>query len=1210
MEFWEKERVFEKSVNQRKLRRKSRSEKHFVFFEGPPTANGMPGIHHVESRVFKDVVLRYKTMRGYFVPRRAGWDTHGLPVEVEVEKALGLKNKKDIEKYGIAEFNKKCRESVWKYKELWERMTSRMGFWIDMAHPYITYENSYIESLWGVIKEFAKKNLLYLDYKVMPWCARCGTALSSHELAQGYEKVKENSVYVKFKISNPPTRGDSIFSGSPSLTLREGEGGGLFSNLQPPTSNLHFLVWTTTPWTLPGNVALAVNPKVGYVMLEVPASPSQGGDGEKLILAESRVGAVGGDYKILKKINGSELVGLRYEPFYPINDYKLSTKNYSIVAGDFVSTDDGTGIVHIAPAFGDDDFKLSKEYDLPVLLTTGEDGLMKTPSQPWNGAWFKKADPMIIEDLKKRNLLFRVEAYEHDYPFCWRCKSPLMYLARDSWWVDVNKVREELLENNETINWHPEHIKEGRFGEWLKEKKNWAFSRERYWGTPLPVWRCDQCKNWEAIGSIDELKKRSLTSGNKYFIMRHGESETNIKHITNCTLEKNYYPLTPKGRKQAETSAKLLLKRKIVPDLIFASPFLRTKETAEIVAEELGVNAENIKIDPRLGEVNTGIFAERHPKKYHDYFTSRIEKFIKAPPGGENLTDLKKRMFAAISEIESRYQNKTILIVSHEYPLWMLWTATQGKTDQESAAIKEKPGNNDFVKTAEFTTLEFPQIPRDENLILDLHKPYIDAVNLRCKCGGAMKRVPEVCDVWFDSGSMPFASNPPGFPADYIVEAIDQTRGWFYTLLAVSTLLGKGAPYKNVISLGHVLDSRGKKMSKSLGNIVEPMALIEKYGADAARWYFFTINQPWDSKFFKEDDVKDASRRFFMILWNVFQFWKIYAVTHPQKRNRISFLPPSLKVREGVRGRVINQWILAKLGEVTNSITQKLDNYDIVGAARDLENFVVEDVSRWYVRRIRGVMKEDSAEAKETSEVLRYLLSEISKLLAPFAPFISEKIWMELGRKGSVHLEDWPGLKNLPKARALQDLAQSRHGGTSRAIPQQRDMRVLAKPGAEVKVLANMQEVRRIVGLALEARAKAGIKVRQPLSKLEIRNPQSDPPAGQAGIRKNIQLINLIKEEVNVKEIVFNAKLENEVWLDITITPELREEGILRDLIREIQAARKTAGLKPKDKVSAQISLPKEILDVAKKHEKVLIKETNLKSIKFSESSETKISLK
>ncbi len=1114
LEFWEKNNIFEKSVEQRK------SKKNFIFFEGPPTANNIPHMGHFETRVFKDIVLRYKTMRGFYVPRHAGWDTHGLAVEVEVEKALGLKSKKDIEAYGVAAFNKKCRESVWKYKEVWERLTSRMGFWIDVAHPYITYENSYIESLWWIIKEFANKKYLYEDYKVLPWCARCGTALSSHELAQGYEKVKEDSIYVKFK-----TKGEE---------------------------NTFFLVWTTTPWTLPGNVALAINSNVDYVVAEK--------DGEHLILAEARSGVLGDGWKILKKIKGTEFIDQKYEPLYE------NEAPYKIVAGDFVSTEEGTGIVHIAPAFGDDDFQLSKKYNLPVLATTDEKGAMQTSNKAWNGTFFKKTSQLIIEDLKSRGLLFKTEKYEHDYPFCWRCKNPLMYLTRKAWWVDVNLVRDKLLANNETINWYPEHIKHGRFGEWLKEKKNWAFSRERYWGTPLPVWRCVSkgCEEWKAVGSLEELKTLAGKSNNRYILIRHGESENNFENIQSSNLKSDKYKLTAKGREQIGKIVGELSQKNIKPDLICSSPFLRTKETAEIIAKHFGVDFSKIEIDKRFAEIDTGIFSDKSISEYAN-FSQGKNKFLEAPQSGENLHEVKKRAYEALLELEGKYKGKTIFIVSHEDTLWMLWASSLGKTNEESFAAKKNCGGI-FIKNGEYIELEphFISLPKDENFVLDMHKPYIDEIVLKCVCGGKMYRVPEVCDAWFDSGAMPFAQDHYPFdtrkinyPADYITEGVDQTRGWFYSLLSVGALLGKGEPYKNAISLGHVLDAKGKKMSKSLGNVVDPSSLIEKYGADATRWYFFTINQPWDSKLFDESDVKAASRRFFMLLWNVFQFWKMYKVK-------------SGEWKMGSEKLLINKWILAKLAKVADSVTEKLDTYDIVGAARDLENFVVEDISRWYVRRIRDVIKNESDSSIETSQVLQYVLSETVKLLAPFAPFISEKIWQELGNKNSVHLEDWTEASDNLKVKSDQ-------------------------------LLKSMDLVRSAVAAALEARQTAGIKVRQPLALLKLNKLYSSLSTDH---------LSLIKEEVNIKEIVFENSLEGDVKLDTKITPDLKEEGILRDLIREIQSARKISGLTPKDKVSAILELPKEILEISKKHEKVLAKETNLKSIQFSESLATKISLK
>ncbi len=1119
LDFWEKNKIFEKSVRQRKGKKK------FVFYEGPPTANGKPGVHHVEARAFKDVILRYKTMRGYFVPRRAGWDTHGLPVEIEVEKTLGLKNKKDIEAYGVAAFNKKCRESVWQYKELWEKVTRRMGFWLDMAHPYVTYENPYMESLWWVIKEFAKKGYLYEDYKVVPWCVRCGTALSSHELAQGYEKIKEESIYVKFKVKNPEKIG-----------LK---------------GDVFVLAWTTTPWTLPGNVALAVGPDIIYALTK--------DEDAYFILSKERLAVLRLDQnpKIViteaKEFRGSDLIGVEYEPLYK------NKAPYKIVAGDFVSTEEGTGIVHIAPAFGDDDFKVGKKNDLPVLATTNERGLMDTPGYPWNGEFFKKANPLIRGDLAARKLLFKTESYEHDYPFCWRCKTPLMYFARKTWWVAVNKVRPKLLANNETIHWHPDYLKHGRFGGWLKEEKDWAFSRERYWGTPLPVWRCKKCPTWDAVGSVKELEERALKANNRYVGMRHGEAVNNTTNTVNSDLAANHFPLTRRGKEQVKKAAGEMRRAKITPDLIFSSPFLRTKETAELAGTLLGVALENIKIDPRLGEIGTGLFSGKHVKEYRSFYQNSLERFAKAPPGGESLTDVKRRMRSVINEMEGRYRRKTILIISHEDSLWALWASAYGKTAEE-AVLESRRRGKEFIKKGGFEEIAWRNIPRDDSGALDLHKPYIDQIELSCTtCGGAMQRVPEVVDVWFDSGSMPFAQAHYPFakadkkleyPADYIVEAVDQTRGWFYNLLAVGTLLGRPAPYRNVISLGHVLDEKGKKMSKSLGNVVDPSALIEKYGADPVRWYFFTINQPWDSKLFAEKDVQDASRRFFMILWNTFQFWKMYGAFPSASRRKAGSVSPKL---------LINQWAKVRLQEVVVSVTQKMDAYDIVGAARDIEYFVVEDVSRWYIRRIRSIMRSGSrAEVRETSDTLRLMLTETAKLLAPFAPFLAEAIYHMLGGStASVHLAAWPSVTKL----------------TAKGK----------------KFLAAMDEARKIAGLALEARAKAGIKVRQPLQTLSVKSNKLK------GAPKTLAI--LISDEVNVKDIVFDATLTDKVRLDTVITPALKEEGVLRDLVREVQAKRKDAGLKPKNKISLVVEGNEELLAVIKKNLKTLQRDVGAKSI-------------
>ncbi|HOW12749.1 MAG TPA: isoleucine--tRNA ligase [Candidatus Pacearchaeota archaeon] len=919
LKFWKKNKIFEKSLKKRE------KNPNFVFFEGPPTANGRPGIHHVLTRVFKDIVCRYKTMRGYKVIRKAGWDTHGLPVELEIEKKLNFSSKNDIEKYGIEKFNKKCKESVWEYKKEWEKLTERIGFWIDMKNPYITYENNYIESVWWILKQIWQKGLIYKDYKVVYYCPRCETTLSSHELSQGYKRVKENSIYVKFPIKN--------------------------------SENRYFLVWTTTPWTLPANVALAINKDISYVEIKK--------DEEKYILAKNRLSLFENEkIEIIEEFNGNELINKNLE-YIPLFDFVKPIKRaYFLILADFVSDKEGTGIVHIAPAFGEDDMEAGKKNNLDVFQTVNYQGKFKDEISLWKGIFVKDADPLIINNLKERNLLFKEEIYEHDYPFCWRCKFPLLYYAKESWFINMNEVKNDLLKNNQKINWVPDYLKEGRFGEWLKEVKDWAISRERYWGTPLPIWECEKCKEKICIGSIKELLEKS-------------------------------------------------------------------------------------------------------------------EKKIK---------------------------------------------------------------------------------------IKDLHKPFIDKITLKCeKCNGKMKRVPEVLDCWFDSGSMPFAQyhypfenkdkidKKEQFPADFICEGIDQTRGWFYTLLAVSTLLNFGNPYKNVISLGHILDENGEKMSKSKGNVVNPWEMINKYGIEAVRWYFYTINQPGEPKLFKEKDVLNALNRFILILLNCFIFLETY------KKD----------VRTKIESKdLLDKWIISRLNQLIIRVSFYLDKYDITSASRDIENFVVNDLSQWYIRvsRPRFQKPENKKDLINASSTLNFVLLNLSKLLAPFIPFLSEEIYLNLNKKGkSVHLEDWP---------------------------------IADKRKINKKIEEKMEEARKIVSLSLSLRSEAKIKVRQPLKELKIKNTK---------LKKEKKLLEIIKNEINVKNISFDEKMEKEIDLNCEITEELRKEGDLRELIRNIKDLRKKLNLKPQDFVKAFISN----IDILPLDEKDLLKEAKAKKyFKVENESEMKVDAK
>ena len=1149
LKFWKENGIFEKSI----LRFKKAPN--FVFYEGPPTANAKPGIHHILSRVFKDIICRYKTMQGFKVLRKAGWDTHGLPVELEIEKKLGLKNKKDIEKFGIAKFNELCKESVWNYKKDWEKLTERIAFWLDTENPYITYTQEYIETVWWIIKKIHDKGLIYQDYKVVPYCPRCGTSLSSHEVAQGYQRIKEPAIYVKLRIKNPEFK-DS-----------------------------YLLFWTTTPWTLPANVALAVNPGFTYVKVKT-------GD-DCLILAKERMESCGVKGEIIKEFKGKDLVDLRYEPLYLLDEENLKNA-YKVISADFVSLEEGTGFVHIAPAFGEEDMEAIKNQNLkiknraskrseggkeneslfdiqndkfPILLTVDEEGKFILDVKKWAGLFVKDADPKIVEDLKRRNLLFKQELYEHDYPFCWRCKSPLIYYAKQSWFINMQKVKKDLILNNQKINWVPAHLKEGRFGEWLNDIKDWAFSRERYWGTSLPIWECKSCKNSEVIGSIKDLLSQKFSSNN-YYLFRHGHSLRQVKNVAMCWPEKIVCPLTKKGEEEVKISAKRLKSQKI--DVIFSSDLLRTKQTAEIVAKETGAK---IIFDKRLREYNVGIFNGKPPGIIWEFLNKKKNITLAKPQRGESLVDIQKRMYSFLKNVNEKYQNKNIVIISHELPLTIL-EKTLDSFSLEEILKWRKRNKGGTISTGKWRRIEFVNLPHNARMELDFHRPYVDEVKFYCpKCEGIMERALEVIDCWFDSGCMPFAQyhypfdnkklidKKEQFPADYISEAIDQTRGWFYTLLAISTLLDSGAPYKNVISLGHVLDEKGEKMSKSKGNVVDPWYIIDKYGADAARWYFYTINQPGDPKMFSEKDIDQALKRFILTLWNSHMFYNTYADKRGSQRH------PALFKKSGA-AVLLDKWIISKLNSLVREATQELDNYDVTGTARAIEKFVIEDLSQWYIRRSRRRFQKPKTkkELEEASKTLGFVLLTLSKMTAPFIPFLSEEIYRQIteNRKqltNSVHLEYWPKVN---------------------------------KKSIDKKLEEKMGKVREIAARALAERAKAGIKVRQPLNELQIGRLFS---RRNSDLKKENELLELIKEEVNVKKITFGKSLK----LDTKITPELKEEGIIREIIRNIQEMRKKANLKPKDRIKVWYSGDSELNNFLLRNKEFILAEAKVKDLTSGE---------
>ena len=962
--FWEEHEIFRKSIELRE------GGETYTFYDGPPTANGKPHIGHVLTRVIKDMIPRYKTMKGYHVLRKAGWDTHGLPVELEVEKQLGLDGKEQIEAYGLEPFINKCKESVWKYKGMWEDFSNTVGYWADMENPYVTYDNSYIESEWWALKKIWEKGLLYKGFKIVPYCPRCGTPLSSHEVAQGYKDVKDKSVTVKMKMKNE--------------------------------DNTFFLVWTTTPWTLPSNVALCVNPDVKYVKIKTEAA--------SYILAEELVSAnIDEAYETVASYTGRELEGLEYEPLYSFKE--LSGKAYYVTCDGYVTTSDGTGIVHIAPAFGADDAQVGRRYDLPFLQLVDQKGEM-TSETPWAGTFCKDADKEIIKDLNARGMLFKAIPFEHSYPFCWRCDTPLIYYARDSWYIKMTAVREELIRNNEKVNWIPESIGKGRFGDWLKNVQDWAISRDRYWGTPLNIWECS-CGHRHSIGSVAELKSMS----------------------ENCP--------------------------------------------------------ENI----------------------------------------------------------------------------------------------------------------------------ELHKPYIDGVTIRCpECGGTMTRVREVIDCWFDSGAMPFAQwhypfenkdiFEDHFPADFISEAVDQTRGWFYSLMAISTLIFDETPYKNVIVLGLVQDENGQKMSKSKGNAVDPFEALRTYGADAIRWYFYSNSAPWLPNKFYAKAVTEGQRKFLGTLWNTYAFYVLYA-------NIDDFDPTQYRL-EYEKLSVMDKWILSRLNTVVKTVDQNLAEYKITETAKVLQDFV-DELSNWYVRRSRErfwvkEMPQDKINAYMT---LYTVLVTLVKISAPMIPFMADDIYRNLvcsvdkTAPESVHLCDFPiareelidpkleedmelVLELVVLGRAARNNANLKNRQPIRkmfvkaAAPLDAFYTAIAAEELNVKEIEFTQDVSAFTSYSFKPQLKTlGPKYGKDLGTIRTLLSALDGGAAMLELENTGTLtLNLgERQAVLTKEDLlidtaqkegFEAVADRDITvvIETTLTPELIEEGFVRELISRIQTMRKEAGFEVLDHIA------------------------------------------
>jgi len=1120
LKFWQENKTFEKSLKKRE------KKPIFSFYDGPPFLSGRPHYGHILATVIKDSVTRFWSMKGFRVERRVGWDCHGLPVENLIEQKLNLKIKKDIEKMGIDKFNAACREYVFDCEKEFRETLQRVGRWADYSNAYYTLDNFYMESVWWVFKKLWDEKLIYKDFRVTPYCFRCGTPLSNFEVNQGYKEAEDPSIYVKF-----PVKGEK---------------------------NTYLLVWTTTPWTLTANVAIAVNPKLTYTNYKV--------NGEYLWAYNLPSGINDKEIEVIEKISGKRLAELEYEPLYEASGVKLQATSYKILGADFVSTEDGTGLVHIAPAFGEEDYNLikskNKKFEFP--FTVDEEGKMKK-GIIGEGLFVKEADKVILKDLENRNLLYKKETILHQYPFCWRCDSPLLYYPLSTWYIAVTKIKSKLIKNNKKIHWVPEHIKKGRFGKWLAEARDWAFSRNRFWGAALPIWQCESCHKDIAIGSLKELGQLSVNSNNHYFLLRHGHSESNHHNSLSCWPEQKIVHLTDKGRDQIEKVAKILKKKNI--QLIFSSDLLRTTETSEIVSKEIKVP---VKFDERLREYNVGIFNNGPKEKFDEFMSSHhFNKFLRTPQGGENLYDIRKRMMNFILELENKYQNKNILIVSHCDPLCVLQGASQGLGEKGIAEIIEK----NRINVGELREIKFLNLPYTGKGRLNLHRPYIDRIELKCpKCKGRAHRVSEVFDCWFESGAMPYAQwNYPmenknlvekTFPADFIAEGLDQTRGWFYTLHVLASALtlkniglGKDKPaFKNVVVNGLILDAFGKKLSKKSQNYVAPEIILNKFGADALRYFLLSSTQMGEDYQVSDKGVEEIFRKVVDKFKNIFSFFNLY-VDKPQTQ----------KLRAD---NVLDKWILARLNEAIKQITDKMKIYELTDATRILMDFI-DDLSNWYVRRSRkrfsdftknngAAVKQDF---KQASAVLGYVILETSKLLAPFAPFISEAVYLTL-TQNSVHLEDWPKTN---------------------------------KKLIDKKLLEEMAEIRRLASLGLAKRLEAGIKVRQPLASLKLK-------AKNLKLKNNKKLLDILKDEINVKEIIFDSKIKEDMELDTKITPELKAEGILRDLTRLVQGLRQDAGYQPKDRIILMIEGPAELKAILEKNNDFLKKEINAHEIELRHS--------
>ncbi len=1116
LKFWQDEQIFKQSETKT-------AAGEFVFYDGPPFATGVPHYGHILAGTMKDVIPRYQTMRGKHVTRRWGWDCHGLPVENIVENDLNFKTKKDILDFGIGKFNEVAQQTVLRYTDDWRTIVPRLGRWVDMDNDYKTMDASYTESVWWMFKTLYDQGLIYQGYKSMQMCPRCETTLANFEVNQGYKDIEDLTVTVKFELVDEP--------------------------------GTYLLAWTTTPWTLPGNVALAINPELDYVEVER--------EGEKFILAKKRVEEVfGKEVKIIKEIAGKKLLGKKYKPVFDYYTKDKSLTNYDngwqVYGANFVTTEEGTGIVHIAPAFGDDDYQLCQTELLPFIQHVGTDGKFKPEVKDWAGLLVKpkdshqETDKLVVKKLLDEGKVFSTALVTHSYPHCWRCETPLLNYAADSWFVRVTKFKDKLVAANKEITWVPEHIKEGRFGRWLEGARDWAISRSRFWGAPLPVWKCDECSETLVLGSFTDLKSHLPKAKNNYIAIRHGEATSNVDNRVSSKVSNDDH-LTSRGKEEVLLGAQQLSGENI--DLIIASDFHRTKETAVILAESLGLDPKKIIYDQRLWEINAGELEGADWDVYEAFFSHHRHKLDETLPGGESLLQVRERVLGVLMDLEDKYEGKNILIVTHGLPVFSLIAAAAGVPDEKLGDLKQVFGPVERAKPYPF---EFVLYPRNKRGSLDVHRPFIDDLKLTCSCSGELKRIPEVFDCWFESGAMPYGQahypfsathsfepkNNLGYPAEFIAEGLDQTRGWFYSLLVLGVALFGKTPYKNVIVNGLVLAEDGQKMSKRLKNYPDPLAIINRYGADALRFYLMSSpSVRAEDLNFSEAGVAEVNRKVVMRLLNVLNFYQTYSAGRGFKKAELSL----------EAGHVLDRWALARLQETVNTVTGALDNYQLDQAARALDGFI-DDLSNWYVRRSRERFKSDDEADREAAIVTtRHLLRETAKLLAPFTPFLAEHIFLALkydSDQASVHLTDWPEAARVNEA-----------------------------------VVITMQRTRTLVEEALAARGAAGLKIRQPLAKITLKEALP------------LEYAVILAEELNVKTVDHNPSLDNNLVLDLNLTPELLAEGQARELIRNIQEWRKKTGLTPADLITLKIEADPVGLELVKTFETEIKKAVNANNL-------------